>query len=618
MSRQLIFYLRFLLFWLTFFLFQRIVFLLLNLDQLHHCTLSLFANTFLYGELMDVSISSYILALIILIFFMTLPFSRQTFFGIMKPAVYILIILTCLVTVCDAALYHSWGTRINEKAISVLLFPHSVLDAVRSADYILLSVTAALNAFFFIYFFPRVVPGKVCLKDHTKKKFAILYTLLLLPLLVIGARGGLQKYPIGKSTVFFSDNFTCNYAALNPLWNFMDVLINIPGNSGCSSQYYSETFLQTELGKLFQSKEKGDFPHLFTVSRPNFVMILLESFSAENLTKLKGLPVANKLNMRLDSSLWFENCYANGYRSEHALIALMSGTAPPPGKSLMRESGKVIRLPIFSKLIKDSLGYSLQFYNTYDINYARVNEYLSCAGFDKIISDKNFEGCRHHPWGAYDECLFDLVLGDLKNNRPPFFSIVFTSVSHEPFEADVPKFFSGKTEKEKYMNTICYTDSCLESFLTRARIQPWYKNTIFIILADHGHSLPLNRNNYDPLHYKIPLLIFGEPLRKELAGRSVPYPVSQLDLPATLLHQLGMKSDIFPLSRDLMKEEQEHFAFFIFSDGIGFISQKHLQSYNSEINRIIYSSDDSLSGSADVTRSKILLQYLFKQYRSYN
>ena len=618
MARYLSFYLKFCLFWLFVFCIQRMVFLLLNTGQLASCRGSLVMKSVVYGLIMDVSVTSYFLALVIFIFFLTLPFKPVIYFKTVRVVVDILIVLTCLLTVCDSALQHYWNTRINEKALSVLLYPRMAFDAARSTDYLLLIAVMGLMTGLFMVLYRYLVFGKQPISSRTGKGSVALVSLVLIPLLIIGARGGVQKYPLGKATVFFSDNFTCNYAALNPFWNFADILLVAHDGSGNRYQYFPGEVVNREFDKLFQKKETGEVNHIFSVEKPNIVLILLESFSGENLPKLNGIPVAMKLNALLDSSLWFSNFYSNGFRSEHALIALLSGTPPLPGGSLLRESNRIVRLPLLGKQLKDSLGYSLQVYNTYDITYARMNEYLSFSGFEKIVTDKNFMNCRRHEWGAYDETLFDYVLKDLGTNKPPFFSLVLTSVSHEPFKAEVRKVFPGNNEQSRYKNTVCYTDSCLGDFLDSARLKPWYKNTVFIIMADHGHAFPMNRNYADPRKFNIPFLIFGEPLKKELAGKSIPYPASQIDLPATILHQLGMSSLNFPLSRDLMKEDQPHFAFFTFSDGFGYVSEKSTYSFNRDLNRFMFVSKRDEHDSLDLLHGKIILQWLSNEYRNLN
>ncbi|MBE0648026.1 MAG: sulfatase-like hydrolase/transferase [Bacteroidales bacterium] len=617
MARQFLFYLRIFLFWVLVFLTQRIVFLFVNACQLKNDSVSTIAKTFLYGEIMDISATSYILFVVIVIFFLTLAAERIIFERIVRGLVYLLLVFSTLLTVADAALQLYWGTRLNEKALSVLLYPRMAIDAAGSSNYLLLlvilvSVSAALiwlSRFFMFRGRETTIPSRGA---------AALLSLLLIPFLVIGARGGVQKYPLGKSTVFFSSNFTCNYAALNPIWNFSDVLINACKDPRDAFRFYPDEVVRREVSALFAKEDSASVPRLFSVDRPNIVMILLESFTAGALPKMNGIPVALRLNELLDSSLWFSNFYASGFRSEHALVALLSGTPSMPGGSLLREGNRVIRLPLFPKLIKDSLHYSLFFYNTYDIHYARMNDYLSFSGFDRVVSNDNFGQCRQHQWGAYDECLFDFVLQDLPANGHSFFCLVLTSVSHEPFKADVRKLYPGVNDEERYKNTVYYTDSCLGAFLDSARLKPWYKNTIFVILADHGHACPGNYDYFDPHRFHIPFLIYGEPLRKEFKGRCIASPASQTDFPASILHQLGMGSTQFPFSRDMLSEESSRFAFYCFSDGFGFISPGSCYAYNKDLGRIVYSSPGDPADSLDIVRGKIIIQWISGELRNLN
>lgn len=617
MARQFVFYLRIFLFLLLVFLTQRIVFLLVNAGKLKECSATMIGKTFLYGEIMDISVTSYILFLVIVIFFITLASERKTFERIVKAMIYILVIFSSLLTISDAALQLYWGTRLNEKALSVLLYPQMALDAAGSSNYLLFIAILVLMTCVLIYLSRFFMPHN-SEKETQPKGAAALISLLLIPLLVVGARGGVQKYPLGKSTLFFSGNFTCNYATLNTCWNFTDVLINARADSRNAYHFYPEEVVKKEVSGLFAEQDPDSVPRIFSVERPNIVMILLESFTAGTIPEMNGLPVALKLNALLDSSLWFSNFYASGFRSEHALIALLSGTPPMPGGSLLRESNRVIRLPLLAKLLKDSLHYSLLFYNTYDIAYARMNDYLTFSGFDRVVSDNSFAECRQHQWGAYDEYLFDYVLRNLPAGGAPFFSLVLTSVSHEPFNADVPKIFPGETEEERYKNTVAYTDSCLSAFLDSARLKPWYENTVFIILADHGHAYPGNHDYFDPHRFNIPFLIFGEPLKKEFTGRRIDSPASQTDFPATILHQLGMGSASFPFSRDMLGEGSTRFAFYSFSDGFGYVSPECRYAFNKDLGRTVYAAPGDSADSLALAHGKIMLQWMSDELRNLN
>lgn len=608
MKGQFLFLGRIALFWILVFFILRMGFLLLNAGTLADSSPSLILRTFLMGEIMDLSVTSYILFFLIVLFFLTIGWKASVYEQSVRVTVIILVILSTLLAICDAGLYRHWGTRLNEKALSVLLYPSMALDAVKSTDYVLLLALLFLLCGSLIWLSRFFIHAAGTGSQPKAKIAATIASLIIIPLLVIAARGGIQKYPLGKSTLFFSDNFTCNYATLNPLWNVADVVINLGQDSRNDYQYYPAEVVKREMDSLFPLQDTCPIPAIFSGDRPNFVLILLESFSAGTLPALGGLPAAVNLNGWCDSAVCFSNFYASGFRSEQALIAIMSGMPPLPGGSLLREGNRVIRLPLLGKILKDSLSYNLRFYNTYDARYARMIDYLTFSGFDRIVSGEAFADCSHHQWGAYDECLFDYVLEDLSASEAPFFSLVLTSVSHEPFNAEVDQKFPGNTDESRYLNTVAYTDSCLGDFLNRAREKPWYANTVFMILADHGHAFPGNHDTYDPLRYRIPFLMLGPPLKREYTGKWFSHPASQTDIAATILHQVGLGSASFPFSRDLMGPGVPWQAFYSFSDGFGYVEEGMNYAYSKDLKRVIRSTPQNSVDSMDLFRGKVILQ----------
>nr|WP_223284992.1 LTA synthase family protein [Hymenobacter qilianensis] len=163
-----------------------------------------------------------------------------------------------------------------------------------------------------------------------------------------------------------------------------------------------------------------------------------------------------------------------------------------------------------------------------------VQQYFGLNEYPDGAQSPDFDG----HWGIFDEPYLQYFARQLSKQKQPFFSTVFTLTSHEPFPVPTQykdRFTPGKLPIHA---SIGYTDFALRQFFKTAAQQPWYKNTLFILLADHT-SQTLTPEYQNTLgSYKTPLLLF-HPGRK-LPPANVGRITQQADIPATVLDYLGM------------------------------------------------------------------------------
>src|SRR5690606_6338756 len=110
---------------------------------------------------------------------------------------------------------------------------------------------------------------------------------------------------------------------------------------------------------------------------------------------------------------------------------------------------------------------------------------------------------------------------------------LLTLTNHEPYGLPGKYKFGKADNVEKFKSTAYYTDSCINAYLNNARKTEWYKNTLFVFIADHGHLLPKNANDiYVPQRYHIPLLLYGDVIKDAYRGRRMTQTGSQTDVVA--------------------------------------------------------------------------------------
>jgi phosphoglycerol transferase MdoB-like AlkP superfamily enzyme len=215
-------------------------------------------------------------------------------------------------------------------------------------------------------------------------------------------------------------------------------------------------------------------------------------------------------------------------------------------------------------------GYYTPFFYGGEPEFANIKSYLLHGGFDPIIGKSDFATKdMNSKWGAHDGVVINRVLADLNKSTKPFFATWLTLTSHEPFETPVPPVFNGndRNHTSEFLNSLHYTDEVVNNFIDQCSRQPWWANTVVVITGDHGHPLPENGNKADD--FRTPMLWLGGALNKK--GVVIDRVVSQLDIAASLVSQVGLNANVFPFSKNMFGTTSVHWAFFTFNDGFGFV-----------------------------------------------
>jgi phosphoglycerol transferase MdoB-like AlkP superfamily enzyme len=157
----------------------------------------------------------------------------------------------------------------------------------------------------------------------------------------------------------------------------------------------------------------------------------------------------------------------------------------------------------------------------------------------------------------------------------------------------------------------------MNDFLTKAKSQPWYKNTLFIFIADHGHNLPkMTSEIYMPERYHVPLLFFGDVIKPKYRGKIYDRPGSQTDLAATLLKQLDMDASPYSWSTNLLNPYANAFAFFSWDNGLGFITEQQAVAFDNTGKQILYEKDkeNKQQTAETLQQGKSYLQKVYQQF----
>ena len=373
--------------------------------------------------------------------------------------------------------------------------------------------------------------------------------------------------------------------------------------------------------RFYQQQNPGvTLPKVLKSQQPNIIVIVLESWTADLIKALGGEPnvTPNFDNLRKEGLL-LTQMYGSGYRTDQGLISILSGFPSQPINSIITTPSKSEKLPSLTKELV-SKGYSTSFYYGGEIEFANMKSYLVNTGFQKIIDKQSFTKQQlNSKWGAHDEFVFQKQIQNLADEKTPFFSVMLTLSTHEPFEVPMQTPFTGNTDEEKFKKAAFYTDHCLADYFTAAKKQSWFKNTLFILVADHGHHLPKNRNMDTPEGRRITALILGGALTDSLQGKTLDKICNQNDIPTTLLAQLNLPSDKFQWSKNIFDPTSKDFAYYSNENCLGWVTPQrtYVYSFTSKKTQAFPPVSPTFVSDSALIQAQAYLQTLYQTYLDY-
>jgi phosphoglycerol transferase MdoB-like AlkP superfamily enzyme len=616
------FTLRYVGFWLIYFLLCRLAFVGYHFSKLSGFSPLTVAGIFGFGAYADLSTACYVTVIPYLVWFANSIFPFRGARRFISAYSCFLIALTSLISIADLQVYREWGTKLNAQAVAYLRYPQEAFASVSSSPILLLVPFACLltAAGVFLY---RAICRDLPLAQRGGSFAPARFPLFLLfaGLIFLGIRGSVGVASMNPSFVYFSSEQFANHAALNTSWNLAYDIKYFLRHKNNDFVYMADDAMQRRVDRMYGKGEHNDTEQILTTDRPNIVVFLLESFTADVIGALgaeKG--IAPYFDELAGDGMLFTDFYANGYRSSFGFPAVYAGYPSTPEGSILNHPLKVDRLPSLGGSLKQA-GYATQFHYGGDDRFDDMISLIRHSGFDKVVDRASFSAREmNSKWGAQDGVLFDRVIDDLKGVRPPFFSAMFTLSSHEPFEVPMEPVYKGHDDSSLFKNSIHYSDLSLRHFFERARKEPWYANTLFVFVADHGSTLPLHRpNDFMPERYRIPLLLYGEVLKKEYRGVRNPTIASQSDIAATLLAQLGLPYQEFRWSNNIFNKNRKSYAYYNFHNGFALRTPEQTTVYDNVAKKVILRGSNERSDAQNeesLKDTKAYMQYLYKRYQA--
>ena len=462
-----------------------------------------------------------------------------------------------LAFVADTSLYPFWGFKLDASCLQYLSQPEGITQSV-SVGYLLVRflLVAALTVVIFLLYdkSSRPIPQRPTPQRQgggSSVRLALLH-LLLIPLMVIGIRGGLGESTTNIGQVYYAQNQFLNHAAVNPVFSF---LYSLGHQLGDLSQYdFMDDEECQQLTANVYTTESTAIDTLLTTTRPNIVIILLESAGEQFAEAMPHLQQLKREGIN------FSRCYANSWRTDRGTVCTLSGYPSFPSVSVMKMPEKSRTLPSIASTLQHE-GYQTAYLYGGDINFTNMRSYLISSGWQRLISMDDYSISERHSakWGVRDDITFNTLYQEIVAEYPDDKSIYSppstggagggslfgysTLSSHEPWDVPVQKM------DDEVLNAFAYVDDCLFDFVQRLKQTPAWRDLLIVITADHGinhgridQSTPLLKNH-------IPMLWIGGAVKEP---RQVDLICNQSDMAATLLGQLQLPHDDFAFSRDVL------------------------------------------------------------------
>jgi len=391
-----------------------------------------------------------------------------------------------------------------------------------------------------------------------------LVTVAMLVFMFAGARGRLaQKAPIKVGTAYIFDNPFLNQLGLNPVFTMLQSIVENLDHRNDTIRLMDDRLALANVQRYLDITRPNPYYPLYRFvqpdsikhNRPNVVIIIMESMAA---SKMKRNGNSLQLTPFLDSlalnSYYFDSIYTAGIHTFNGIFSTLFSYPALFKQQPMRESNMLRYNGIASTL--SNFGYSTAYFTTHDGQFDNVEGFLHYNGFDTIISEKDYpDEAVKTTLGVPDDFMFRYsipLLNQMHQSGKPFLAAFMTASNHGPYY--IPDYFRPKNKNIKD-GVIEYADWALHQFIMHASQQSWFKNTLFVFVADHGIH---KKNTYEislqyhhtPLIFYAPGLLKGHRIFNQIGG--------QIDVFPTIMGLLGFPYINNTLGIDLMRQSRPY------------------------------------------------------------
>jgi len=519
--------------------------------------------SFLYGLKMDTIAASMLLVIPLLVLCFTPKNAAKIAEWFLR--LYFVVIMSFLIYMENATFpfFAQYDVRPNFKFVEYLEYPKEVFNMI-IADYKTALFLALLMIGVFTYIFWKSTKNSFMPILQTPLLKRAAWFLPLGVLLFIGIRSSLGHRPANISDAMYSNDRIVNEITKNSPYSVgYAIYANKKYSTKAIKRYGKMTpkealkrvskRLKIDINDLngtsiFSRVEKSNFP---SKKRKNLVIFLQESLGYQFVTP-KITPNLLKLK---NEALWFDNAYSNGTRSVRGIAGITSGFLAVPGKGVVKRTKSQHDFFTFSSLLKP-LGYHTMFLYGGEARFDNMRSWFLGNGFDEVIEQKDYKNPLFvTTWGVSDEDLANKAnekFNDLYNRNKPFAALMFSSSNHTPFDIPTECITPVKPGQQCVENAIQYADYAIGKFFEKAKKLPYYKDTVFVVVADH--NVRVYGEDVVPVKmFHIPALIICDDIKCQTYDK----PATQPDILATALDLLGKDFKYPILGKSIFSKDKQ-------------------------------------------------------------
>lgn len=535
----------------------RIIFTIWQFSEINHSVFAL-VKTIVYGLFFDLGVLSFV-SLISSFYLLIIP---KKWIGSVfdKSLIYFFFTLTILIFVftffAEITFWDEFKCRFNFVAVDYLIYTFEVVNNINeSYPLVILVPSMLLITFGIVFLFKK--RGSFSETFSTKTPFKSRGIVFIITVVSCGLYIGFIK----NSDAEWSENRYNSEISKAGIYSFFAEL----RNSKLDYETFYKTLPKEEAFALVRknlktANTKFDVDSISirrTISdsiastqRPNVVFVLMESMSANFMREFGNdkaiTPFMDKLAQK---SVLFSNLYATGTRTVRGMEAVTLSIPPTPGSSIVKRPNNANLFTIAS--VFKQKDYQCNFFYGGDGYFDNMNAYFGGNGFDiydrgrgSILSDEikakrynvtDAEVTFENAWGACDEDMYKKLISVADKyyaEKKPFLNFVMTTSNHKPYSYPDKKVAipSGTCRN----GAVQYADYALQQLFEKSKNKPWFKNTIFVIIADHCAS-SAGKDEIDVANYHIPAMIYGANIKPEKVSKLC----SQIDVFPTLFGMLN-------------------------------------------------------------------------------
>ncbi|MBO4721442.1 MAG: sulfatase-like hydrolase/transferase [Muribaculaceae bacterium] len=558
------------------------------------------ADAFAGGLVFDTSAIMYTCALYIIMMLLPLHLKERSTYHKVCKWVFVIINSIALAMNLMDAVYFQYTSRRTTSTVFSEFGNEGNLAGIMGIEFIkhwyfVLLAAVLIWLMWKLYVTPRLEANKCC--NWRYYVTLVLSLVAMIPAVIGGMRGGLA-HSVRPITVSNANQYVDRPIDAALVLNTPFSILRTLGKNVFADPHYFDDKAQLEA--IYTPIHQPDSAAVFTPK--NVVVIIVESLGKEYIGtfnrdldggKYQGYtPFIDSL---LTRSLTFKYSYANGRKSIDAMPSVLSGIPMMIEPFLLTPASMNDLSGLAHQL--DEKGYSTAFFHGANNGsmgfqaFARATGYQQYLGRDEYNQDPHFGGDKDYDgmWAIWDEPFLHFMLTKLNGYKEPFLATVFTASSHHPFK--VPEQLEKQYPDEggqPIHKCVRYTDMALRHFFENAAKQPWYDNTLFVIVADHTNQTTHDIYQTDLGLYSIPIIFFTPDGSLAPAMRD-DVVMQQASIMPTIMGMLGYDKPYLAFGCDIVNTPADQTWAFNYSNGIyQYIKGDLMMQFDGEKTKAIY------------------------------